>query len=102
MKSGKKRAKKAVGEGQPAAPAAKTVSSNKYLFSRDEEELVVDYEPEEPATSSPVEDDLSVQECDTPAHGDGPANIPPITNDFPAYLAEGSNVAARKRSQDFS
>ncbi len=101
MKRSKKRAKKAVGEGQQVAPAAKTVPTGKYLSLRDEEELA-DYEPrEEPAAFSPVKDDLSVQECYTPAHGDGPANIPPHSDDLPAYPAEGSNVARRKRSQIF-
>ncbi len=93
----KRKVKKAVGEGQPAAPAAKTLPTGKYLSSRDEEELV-DYESEEPAAFSTVEDDISVQECYTPAHGDEPANIAPHSNDLPAYLAEGSNVAGRKLS----
>jgi hypothetical protein len=100
MKRSKKRAKKAVGKSQPEAPAAKTAPTDNYLSFWDEEELV-DYEPEEPAAFSPVEDDLSVQECYTPAHGDGPANIPPHSDDLPAYLAEGSNVAGRKRSHFF-
>jgi hypothetical protein len=99
MKRSKKKTKKAVGEGQPAAPAAETVPTGKYLSSRNEEELV-NYEPEEPAAFSPVEDDLSVQECYTPAHGDGPANISTHSGDSPVYLAKGSNVARRKRSQN--
>ncbi len=40
IKRSKKRAKKAVGESQLAAPAAKTVQADKYLSSRDEEEPV--------------------------------------------------------------
>jgi hypothetical protein len=58
MKRTKKRAKKAVGEDQPAAPAAETLPTGGYLWSRDEEELV-DYEPEEPARFFPVEEDIS-------------------------------------------
>ncbi len=55
----KKRAKKAAAEEQPAAPVAQTVPTGGYLWARDEEELV-DYEAEEPATFSPMEDDFSV------------------------------------------
>ncbi len=55
----KKKAKKAVAEEQPAAPATQNVPTGGYLWSRDEEELV-DYEPEEPETFSPVEDDIFV------------------------------------------
>ncbi len=49
----KKKAKKAVAEEQPVASATQNVPAGGYLWSRDEEELV-DYEPEEPATFSPV------------------------------------------------
>ncbi len=55
----KKRSKKAAAEEQPASPVAQTVPTGGYLWARDEEELV-DYEAEEPATFSPMEDDFSV------------------------------------------
>jgi hypothetical protein len=83
-------------------PAAKTLpTGGGYLWSRDEEELV-DYETEEPAKFSPVEEDISVVGDDLSAPRYGQTNISPINNDFPAYLAEGINVVAgRKRSQIF-
>ncbi len=62
MERSKKRAKKAVGEGQPAASAVQTEvnpPADKYTSSWDEEELV-DYEPDEPERFSPVEEDISV------------------------------------------
>jgi hypothetical protein len=49
-----------------------------------------------------VEDELSVASDDLPAHGDKPDDISPHINDLPAYLAEGSNVAGRRRRQNFS
>jgi hypothetical protein len=94
----KKRAKKAVGEGQPAAPLAKIVQPDNYPSWRDEEELI-DYEPEEPESFSPVEVDNSVEEDDYPAQGDGTEDNIPVTDDFPAYPAEGSDMAGRKRCQ---
>ncbi len=98
-KKTRKRAKKAVAENQPAAPVAKIVQTDNYSSWRDEEELV-DYDPEEPARFSPVEVDISVEEDNLPAHGDGPADNNPISNDFPAYLAEGADMAGRKRCQN--
>ncbi len=47
-------------EEQPAAPAAQNIPTGGYLWTRDEEKLLVDYEPEEPAAFSPMEDDISV------------------------------------------
>ncbi len=95
----KKKAKKAAAEEQPVAPATQNVPTGGYLWSRDEEELV-DYEPEEPATFSPVEDHISVGGEDLSSPGDGQNNISSTTNDFPAYLAEDDHImAGRKRSQ---
>jgi hypothetical protein len=98
----KKRAKKSIlGEGQPAGRASKSaqdVSKSNFTSWRDEEELV-DYEPEEPATFSPMKDDISASEKGTVALQDDPAEFPPISNNFPAYPAEATNVAGRKRSQ---
>jgi hypothetical protein len=77
------------------------VSTGKYTSSRDEEELV-DYEPEEPVSFSPVENELSVEEFDTPEHGDGLASSIVVDTEIPVHLAEGSNVVAgRKRRQMF-
>jgi hypothetical protein len=97
-KKPKKKAKKAVAEEQPTAPATQIVPTGGYLWSRDEEELV-DYEPEEPATFSPVEDDISVVGEDLSPPGDGQNNISSTTNDFSANLAEGGHMAGAKRSQ---
>jgi hypothetical protein len=55
----KLRVRKAAAEEQPAAPAVQTIPTGGYLWGRDEEELV-DYEAEDPATLSPMEDDVSV------------------------------------------
>jgi hypothetical protein len=96
----KKRAKKVVAEDQPAAPAAKIVQLDNYPSWRDEEELI-DYEPKEPASFDPVEIDNCVEEDDYPAHGDGPEDNIPVTDDFPAYPAEGSDMAGWKRCQTF-
>jgi hypothetical protein len=98
-KKTKKRAKKAVAEDQPAAPVAEKVHTGNYTSWRDDEELV-DYEPEEPARFSPMEEGISADGDDLSAPGDGHNNIFSSKNDFPAYLAEGTNVAGRKRSQN--
>ncbi len=68
------------------------------IYGPDEEELV-DYEPEEPATFSLMEDDISVVGDELSAPTDGQDNIPSTTNDFPANLAEGDHIAGAKRSQ---
>jgi hypothetical protein len=52
--------KKAAVEEQPAAQAAQNIPTEGYLWTRDEEELLVDYDPEEPAAFFPMEDDISV------------------------------------------
>jgi hypothetical protein len=66
LKKSKKKARNTGGETQPARQTEVNYPTGKYSSSRDEKELV-DYEPEEPAAFSPVEDDISVQECYTPA-----------------------------------
>ncbi len=71
----KKKAKKAVVEEQPAAPAAQNIPTGGYLWTRDEEELLVDYEPEEPAAFLPMEDDISVVGEDLSPPADGQNNI---------------------------
>jgi hypothetical protein len=97
----KKKTKKAAVEEQPAVPAAQNIPTEGYLWSRDEEELLVDYEPEEPAAFSPMEDDISGVGEDLSPPGDGQDNISSTNNDFPANLAEGGHMAGAKRSQIF-
>ncbi len=62
-----------------------------YLWSRDEEKLV-DYEPEEPATFAPVEDDISVAGDDLSPPGDWQNTIFSTANDFPAHVAEDDHI----------
>ncbi len=99
MKRPKKKAKKAAAEGQQAAPAAKIIQLDKYPSWRDEEDLI-DYEPEEPARFSPADMDISAEEDDSPAHGDGPEDKAPISDDFSAYSAEAADRVGGKRSQN--
>ncbi len=49
----------------------------------------MDYEPEEPARFSHVEEDISVDRNGLSTPRVGQTNISSITNDFPAYLAGG-------------
>jgi hypothetical protein len=97
----KLRVRKAAAEEQPAAPAVQTIQTGGYLWGRDEEELV-DYENEDPATLSPMEDDVSVVGDDISAPTDGQQNISSTNNDFPANLAEADHMmVGAKRSQNF-
>ncbi len=96
----KKRAKKAAAEEQPAPPVTQKVPTGGYLWARDEEELV-DHEAKEPATFSPMEDDVSVVGDDISPPTDGQHNVSSTTNDFPANLAEADHMAGAKRSQKF-
>jgi hypothetical protein len=57
----------------------------------------VDYEPEDPARFSPVEEDISAEGDNLSGPRDGQSNISSNTNDFPAYLAGGADMAGRKR-----
>ncbi len=61
----------------------------------------MDYEPEEPAAFSPVEEDNYSDGDDYPDHKDGPEDNNENTDDFPAYPAEGSDRVGGKRSQIF-
>ncbi len=97
-KKSKKKARKAGAEAKPAVQTNIDPPAEKYTSSWEEEQLV-DYETEEPARFFPVEEDIFSGEDDYPPHGDGPADNIPITNNFPAYLAEGADMAGRKRSQ---
>jgi hypothetical protein len=77
LKKSKKKARKTGGEAQPARQTEVNYSTGKYTSSRDEEELVVDYELEEPpARFSPVEEEISFGADDKPDHGDGSACAP--------------------------
>jgi hypothetical protein len=78
-----------------------TPVTGNYTSWRDEKELV-DLEPEEPASFLPVEDKLSVEDYDTPAHGDAPASNIVVDTEILVHLAEGYNVAGQKRRQNFS
>jgi hypothetical protein len=101
-------AKKSVlNTGKPAGQAEKrfpAVPTSDITGWRDKEELV-DYEPEDPPTFSPTEDDLSVPGDRSPTPEQGPADIPPFNDDLPAYPAEEavfgeeqSHTAARDES----
>ncbi len=72
----------------------------KSLYSTyEDDEQLVDCEPEEPGVILAAEDDIMCSDDDMPAQEDGPAtHIQPIT-DFPACLAKDSNVRSLRRSQ---
>jgi hypothetical protein len=68
-----------------------------FYSTYEDDEQLVDYEPEEPGVFSAAEDDVMRSDDDMPVHEDGTAaHIQPITN-FPAFLAEDSNVRSRRR-----
>ncbi len=96
----KKKAKKAAANKQPVALVAQTVPTGGYLWAKDEEELV-DYEAEKPATFSFMEDDFSVVGDDTSPPTDRKHNIYSTNDNFPAYPAEGADRVGGKRSQNF-
>ncbi len=81
----KKKAKKAAVEEQPAVPAAQNIPTGGYLWSRDEEKLLVDYEPEEPAAFSPLADDISGVGEDLSPPGDGKIISSQLTTIFPLF-----------------
>jgi hypothetical protein len=82
VKKSKKKARKADAEAKPAVQTNVNPPAEKYNSSWEEGQLV-DYEPEAPARFSPVEEDIYSGEDDYPAHGDGPEDNIPITDDFP-------------------
>jgi hypothetical protein len=63
--------------------------------------VLVDYEPEEPAAFSPIEDDISIPEDHTPTLEERPADLPPLVDDLFAYPAEDGHMAGRKRRKNF-
>jgi hypothetical protein len=103
-KKTKKKARKFVfGEGRSTGQGGKQVPllpADIQSAWQDEEDLV-DYEPEEPAAFSPIQDDVSVQGDHTSTLEEGPHDFPPNTDDFPAFSAEDGHMAGRKRSQIF-
>ncbi len=100
MKKSKKKARKAGAEAKPAVQTNVNPPAEKKYTSSWEEEQLVDYEPEDPASFSPVEEDIYSGEENYRPHGDGPEDNIPITDAFPAYPAEGADMAGRKRSQN--
>ncbi len=67
---------------------------------RDGEDLI-DYEPEEPAVFSPIEDDILVPGDHTPTLEEGTAHISPLAVYLPAFSAEDGHMAGRKRLRSF-
>ncbi len=71
VKKSKKKARKAGAEAKPAVQTNVNPPAEKYSSSWEEEQLV-DYEPEEPARFSPVEEDNYIDGDHYPARRDGP------------------------------
>ncbi len=101
-KRGKKRSRKAAGEGQPAEESANFPSQDNYLSYRDEEELVDYEEPESPLNFLSNEEEISPNFDGLPAHVDEPVTNIESTSNIPAFSAEDSNMRSRRRSQIFS
>ncbi len=59
---------------------------------------IVDCEPESPARYLCDEGNISPDYGYWPAHRNGPYTIIQSMTDFPAFLADGSNVCSRRRS----
>jgi hypothetical protein len=99
----KKMAKKSMlGEGHPTGRAAKSnpvLPTGNNTSWRDEEELV-DYDPEDPPSCSPVEDDILVPEDRAPTPEQGSADISSTKDDLSAYPAEEAVLVGRKRRQN--
>jgi hypothetical protein len=99
-KKTKKRIRNAGGTSQPATQAAEVPIADNLLFYQEKGELV-DYESEEPGVISAAEDEVMRSDDDISAQEDEPAaKIQPMTN-FPAFLAEDSNVRSQRRSHFF-
>jgi hypothetical protein len=103
-KSTRKKAKKASSGGdRSSGRGEKQVATSPADIQsdwRDEEELV-DYEPEEPPSFSPIQDYMSAQEDHTPTQEEEPQYFSLDTEDLPASLAEDDPMAGRKRSRIF-
>jgi hypothetical protein len=95
--------KSMLSRGQPANRAKKSVPvlpTGNSTSWRDEEELV-DYEPEDPPSFSPADDDFSDSEDRVLTPEQGSANISSSKDDLAAYPAEDAVMAGRKRRQNF-
>ena len=100
VKKSKKKARKAGAEAKPAEQTNVNPPAEKYNSSWEEEQLV-DYEPEEPAAFSPMEEENYSEGDDYPAQGDGPEDQNDNTDYFPADFAEAVDSVGAKRSQMF-
>ncbi len=101
VKKSKKKARKAGAEAKPAVQTNVNAPAEKYNSSWEEEQLV-DYELEEPAAFSPLEEENYSKGDDYPAQGDGPEDQNDNTDEFPANFAEAVDSAGGKRSRIFS
>jgi hypothetical protein len=92
------KARKAGGKGQPTKEVANNLSSINYSSLYGDKEIV-DCEPGSPARYLCDEGDISPDYDYWPAHGNGSddAIIQSMTN-FPAFLADDSNLRSRRRS----
>jgi hypothetical protein len=101
----KKMAKKSfLNKGKPAKQAEKKVPAVPTSYStswREEEELVVDYEPEDPLTFSPTVGVLSEPEDRLLTPEQGPADNSPPEDDFGANPAEDAVMTGQKRRRNF-
>jgi hypothetical protein len=88
---------KTAGQAETRVPTVPAIDLTSW---RDEEERV-DYEPEDPPTFSPAEDDYSVPEDRLPTPEQGSANTSPSKDDLPAYPAEDAVMVGRKRRPNF-
>ncbi len=61
----------------------------------------MDYEPEDPPSFSPADDDVSEPEDRMLTPEQGSADISPSKDDFGAYPAEDAVMAGQKRRQNF-
>ncbi len=102
VKRTKKMVKKSMlGGGQSTRRAAESVPvlpTGNNTSWRDEEELV-DYEPEDPPSYSPDDDDILLRKDRAPNPEQGSADISPSKDNLPAYQAEEAVLAGRKRCQ---
>jgi hypothetical protein len=94
------KARKAGGKGQPTEEVANNPSSINYPSLYGDKEIV-DCEPESPARYLCDKGDISPDYDYWPAHRKEPYTIIQSMTDFPAFLADDSNVRSRRRSQIF-
>ncbi len=102
VKKSKKKARKAGTQAKPAIQTQSNPPVKNYNSSWEEEQLVDNDEPEEPAAFSPLEEENYNEGDDYPAHRDGPEDQNENTDEFPANFAEAVDSVGGKRSQSFS